>query len=108
MVYEISREIFKQKLLDRSNMLILQISGDTASAEVPYKEVVAMKWTENFSSTFSSNYPNKNQSYLLYAFDGDASQAKKAAECVAGLGYPFVYYYQGHFQADSVLDKGIN
>lgn len=107
MVYEIPREIFKQKLLDRTNMCILQIVGANVTQDVPYKEVKTIQFPVNVEE-FSKNYTNKNLSYLIYGFDQNSADAKKAADVIGAAGYPFVFFYQGSLSQDRVLDKGIN
>lgn len=107
MSYEIPREIFKQKLLDRTNLCLLQIVDSNSNQEVPYKDTKTLQFPVNVED-FDKNFSNKSVTYIIYGFDQFSAEAKKAAETIHSHGYPFVYYYQGNLNQDKVLDKGIN
>lgn len=104
MFYEIPREIFKQKLLDRTNVQIIQI-GDQQGHD--YKDIDQIKSPFD-ADAFLGKYPNKALTYVFFGFDQSAMDAKKAAESLSLKGYPFVFFYQGAMAKDRVLDKGIN
>ena len=107
MSYEIPREIFKQKLLDRTNLCLLQVVGSNSNQEVPYKDIQTLQFPVNVED-FEKNFGNKSLTYIIYGFDQFSSEAKKVAEVIHAHGYPFVYFYQGNLSQDKVLDKGIN
>lgn len=107
MVYEIPREVFKQKLLNRSNVCILQVTSSGSQPEAPYKEVKMLQLPIQIDD-FCKSYTNKQMTYLIYGFDQISAEAKSAADAVYAAGYPFVFYYKGNFAEDKVLDKGIN
>ena len=107
MSYEIPREVFKQKLLDRTNVCLLQAVGVDSHQEVPYKDIKTLQFPVD-KDVFYKNFENKNLTYIVYGFDQYAAEAKKAAESIHSFGYPFVYYYLGNLSQDKILDKGIN
>jgi hypothetical protein len=107
MSYEIPREIFKQKLLDRTNLCLIQVSSSNSNQEVPYKDIKTVESPINMDE-FQKNYANKSMTYIVYGFDQFSAEAKKIADTIYSHGYPFVYFYQGNLSQDKVLDKGIN
>ncbi len=107
MSYEIPREIFKQKLLDRTNLCLIQVLDANSNQEVPFKDVKTIHCPLNIED-FNKNFGQKTMTYIIYGFDQFSSEAKKAAEALTTNGYPFVYFYQGNLSQDKVLDKGIN
>lgn len=107
MVYEIPREIFKQKLFDRTNLCLLQVVTSTGQHEVPYKDIATVQASINLDQ-FVKDYSNKSVTYIFYGFDQTSNEAKKLAETISAAGYPFVFYYLGNLANDKVLDKGIN
>jgi hypothetical protein len=106
MMYEISRESFKQRLEDRLNFVFVDLLPEDKTP-AKFENVVHLNYGSQFKTQFSAQYPNKNQNVVLYSLQkGDESPAK-AAEELASLGYNFVYFYKGTPE-DLVLDKGLN
>lgn len=102
MMYEVSKEIFKQRLCNKHNFAIVDLQ-----AAGHFDGVEHIAHDDSFTSNFEAKYPNKAQNVLLFSLmDGDESP-KKAAEKLQNAGYHFVYYYRGE-KSDLVLDKGIN
>jgi hypothetical protein len=106
MMYEIPREMFKQRLEERLNFIFVDLLPEDRTP-AKYKDVVHFNYGPDFVKNFSGQYSNKNQNIVLYSLQkGDESPAK-AAQDLAGAGYNFVYYYLGTAD-DVVLDKGLN
>jgi hypothetical protein len=106
MMYEIPREMFKQRLEDRLNFVFVDLLSEEKTP-AKYKDVVHLNYGPDFKEKFAVKYPNKNQNIMLYSLkQGDESPAKAAQE-LAESGYHFVYYYLGS-PDDVVLDKGLN
>ncbi|HXH75795.1 MAG TPA: hypothetical protein VNJ08_12550 [Bacteriovoracaceae bacterium] len=106
MKYEISRESFKQRLEDRLNFVFVDLlPADRTPAK--FENVVHINYSPKFKSDFPAQFPNKNQNVVLYSLQKDDDAPAKAAEDLAGLGYNFVYFYNGTSD-DIVLDKGLN
>jgi rhodanese-related sulfurtransferase len=106
MMYEIPREMFKQRLEEPLNFVFVDLVAPERTP-VKYKDTVHFAFGSNFASEFAAKYPNKNQNVVLFSLEkGDASPAK-AAQALAQSGYNFVYYYLGTAD-DVVLDKGLN
>jgi len=103
MKYEISREIFKQRLEDRHNFVFINL----AASSVKFDNVVDLTFTDGFASKFSSQYPDKAQNIILYSLNKGDRSPEKAAHELSSLGYQFVYYYLGS-DKDKVLDQGMN
>jgi hypothetical protein len=107
MKYEISREIFKQRLEDKLNFVFIDLANATEAQKIKFEPAVNIPYSAGFSNQFGGQYPNKNQNVILYSLvKGDQNPAQAATE-LASSGYNFVYYYQGT-PADIVLDKGLN
>lgn len=104
MFYEIPREIFKQKLLDRTNLHVIQVGSESGH---DYKEVT--QFDNPFDAdSFINKFPTKATTYIFFGFDVNGMNAKKAAEQISQNGYPYVFFYQGILEKDKILDKGIN
>jgi hypothetical protein len=107
MKYEISREIFKQRLEDKLNFVFIDLASATDAEKIKYENSINIPYSSNFSSQFGTQYPNKNQNVILYSLvKGDKNPAS-AANDLASSGYNFVYFYEGT-PADIVLDKDLN
>jgi hypothetical protein len=102
MMYEVSKEVFKQRLCEKHNFAIINLAGDDT-----YEGIEKLSFDGNFSSTFEGKYPNKAQNVLLFSLNEGDDNPRKAAEQLQNAGYHFVYYYHGE-KSDLVLDKGIN
>jgi hypothetical protein len=104
MNYEISREMFKQRLEDKLNFVFIDVSAR------PLKLVEGcetLAFSNQFADQIQKKYPNKNSNILLFSFYPEDSQPTQAAEALTQAGYNFVYFYSGSDQ-DLVLDKGLN
>jgi rhodanese-related sulfurtransferase len=106
MKYEIPREMFKQRLEERLNFVLVDLVP-ADKTPVKFENVVHINYSSNFKNEFATQYPNKNQNVVVYSLNkGDESPAQ-AAEDLKALGYNFVYFYNGT-PDDAVLDKGLN
>lgn len=109
MMYEISREIFKQRLLDRLNFHFINISSKEDFEKVDLKkETNNISYGANFADELQKQVSEKDSNIILYSFNPeDQSSLTKAAEDAKSSGFNFVYYYQGT-KEDNILDKGLN
>jgi hypothetical protein len=106
MKYEIPREMFKQRLEDRLNFVMIDlVAADKSPAK--FENIVHINYSSNFKNEFAAQYPNKNQNVVVYSLNKGDEAPAKAAEDLQGLGYNFVYFYNGTAD-DAVLDKGLN
>jgi hypothetical protein len=106
MKYEIPREAFKQRLMDRLNFVFVDLlPADKTPAK--FENVVHMNYSSQFKTEFSSQFPNKNQNVIVFSLQKNDETPAKAADDLAELGYQFVYFYNGS-PDDVVLDKGMN
>lgn len=106
MNYEIPRESFKQRLEDRLNFVFVDLlAADKTPAK--YENVEHMNYGQEFKTSFSSKFPNKNQNIIIYSLQKGDRTPEKAAQDLTDLGYNFVYFYLGS-PGDIVLDKGLN
>jgi len=106
MVYEIPREMFKQRLEDRLNFIFIDLVPADRTL-VKFENIDQINFSTQFKNEFAAKYPNKTQNVMLFSLQkGDDAPAKAANE-LSDLGYHFVYYYNGTAD-DVVLDKGLN
>lgn len=106
MKYEIPREAFKQRLGDRLNFVFVDLLP-ADKTPVKFENVVHINYSSEFKNEFSSQFPNKNQNVVVYSLNKGDENPAKAADDLAGMGYNFVYFYNGT-PDDVVLDKGLN
>jgi hypothetical protein len=102
MKYEIPREMFKQRLGDKHNFVFVDLQGGT-----PFDGTVGIGFDENFLSSFSSQYPKKEQNVILFSLKEGDEAPQRAADALSTAGYHYVYFYRGS-PRDLVLDKGLN
>lgn len=100
MNYEISREVFKQRLMNRSTFALIELGSKKIS---DYKDVHFLESQEAVTTKFN----DKNQNILLFNLEDNKSLLTKAAAYLAAQGYHFVYYFCGSNE-DTILDKGLN
>ena len=105
MKYEIPREVFKQRLEERLNFILVDLLAD--KSPVKYENVVAMAYGPKFKEDFLGQFPNKNQNIIVYSLRKGDDLPELAANELAEQGYNYVYYYRGTPE-DVVLDKGLN
>ena len=105
MMYEISKEIFKQRLCDKLNFALVEVSDQNNSSEL--KDTKHLKFDGNFTSQFKSMYPNLSQNIVLFSLKANDESPANAAKNLADSGYHYVYYYSGTSE-DLLLDKGLN
>jgi hypothetical protein len=106
MKYEIPREMFKQRLEERLNFVLIDLVP-ADKTPVKFENVVHINYGANFKTEFSNQYPNKNQNVVVYSLNKGDETPAQAAEDLQTLGYNFVYFYNGTAD-DVVLDKGLN
>lgn len=106
MKYEIPREAFKQRLGDRLNFVFVDLLP-ADKTPVKFENVVHINYGAEFKNEFSAQFPNKNQNVVIYSLNKGDQNPARAAEDLAGMGYNFVYFYNGSAD-DIVLDKGLN
>lgn len=107
MMYEISKEVFKQRVNTKSNFAILDLYEDRDAKDLALKNTEAMNFDGNFISTIESKYPSKSQNILVYSLKNGDNRPAEAAKKLSDAGYQFVYYYVGDLD-DRYLDKGLN
>lgn len=107
MKYEISREIFKQRLENRLNFVFVDLQPTEIAQKILFKEVESMPYGDGFEGKFSQKFSDKNTNIILYSLTHGDKTPQKAADQLSELGYQFVYYYLGS-EKDIVLDKGLN
>ncbi len=104
MMYEISKEAFKQRLENKLNFVFVNIGKDTIDG---LEGNVHMAYSNQFVSQFTGKYSNKNQNIILFSLNKEEENLKNAASELAHNGYKFIYYYYGQ-PHDVILDKGLN
>ncbi|MBY0518062.1 MAG: hypothetical protein K2P81_14230 [Bacteriovoracaceae bacterium] len=104
MKYEISREVFKQRLNEKLNFAFIDVQSKVV---VPFEGTNHMPYGQDFVGQFSGKFPAKSQNVIVYALNPADEAPVKAAEDLANAGYQFVYFYRGS-DKDLVLDKGLN
>jgi hypothetical protein len=104
MKYEVGREIFKQRLEDRMNFVM--INTQTHPTQF-FENIDHCPFNGDFVQKISTKVPLKTQNILLFTLEAQDQSAAEAASALQKAGYKFVYYYQGSDQ-DVVLDKGLN
>lgn len=101
MFYEISREIFKQRVEKPLNFAIIDLtqggSGLPSTSQMVY--------SEDFMNEFSKSHADKGQSILLFSLDMDDHSPKVAGKKLSESGYQAVYYYHGNKNKDSLIGK---
>jgi rhodanese-related sulfurtransferase len=106
-MYEISREVFKQRINTKSNFAILDVYEEREAKGLALKNTEAIAYDPNFLSNVESKYPDKAQNILVYSLKSGDDRPAQALEILKNAGYKFVYYYVGDLD-DKVLDKGLN
>jgi hypothetical protein len=104
MNYEIPREMFKQRLDERLNFILIDISKNPSNV---FKDTESLVFSGSFKQDIEKKFPDKIKNYLLFSFVNNDENLKLAAREMENSGYQFVYYYQGS-EKDIVLDKGLN
>ncbi len=104
MKYEIPREMFKQRLVEKHNFVFVDVQSSVA---VAFEGTEHMPYSTDFIQKFSAKYPNKSQNVIVYAMNPVDESPVKAAEDLSLAGYQFVYFYRGSAK-DLTLDKGLN
>lgn len=107
MKYEISREVFKQRLNDKHTFAMVDVQDAIRAGKLKFEGTVNIPYGPSFSAEFAGQYPQKNQNVILFTLTPGDDAPALAAEQLAQAGYNFVYYYLGS-QSDVVLDKGLN
>ncbi len=107
MMYEIPKEAFKQRLENKLNFALIDINENRQKEQTVLDGVEYMSFGDNFSSTFSTKYPDKTKNIVIFSLAKGDERPKMAAQSLSDAGYHFVYYYRGE-PTDVVLDKGIN
>ncbi len=104
MMYEIPREIFKQRLEDKLNFAFVDVN---ATPGIVFDGSVHLPFSSGFAQAFAAKYPSKTQNVILYATMSESELPAQAAQELTSAGYQFVYFYRGS-EKDIVLDKGLN
>ncbi len=103
MLYEIPREEFKKRLMDKLNFTFIDLGSKTELL----KDTTRLSYSESFASGFTATEGNKNKNIILFTLDKGDDSPKLAAEQLKEAGYTSVYYYRGEAN-DIHLDKGLN
>ncbi|MCB9091284.1 MAG: hypothetical protein H6621_10410 [Halobacteriovoraceae bacterium] len=108
MMYEISKEVFKQRL-DKSKRLNFKIIDISQSPSHDLKDIENIAYTEGqfASSVESAVGGDKDVNIIVFTLEKGNSVPAKAAEDLSNAGFSFVYYYRGEPE-DAILDKGLN
>ena len=107
MMYEIAREIFKQRVGKKHNFAIMDLSSEGDFGKNELKGSENLPYSDSFLSQFKGKYPDKNQNVLLYSLVEGDNNPIDAAKALQDDGYNFVYFYRGNPE-DVILDKGLN
>lgn len=106
MKYEISREMFKQRLEDKHNFALVDVQ-ESARSTVKFEGTVSIPASGDFVKNFAGQFAQKEQNVILYSLIPGDDSPGRAADLLEAAGYQFVYFYRGTPQ-DVVLDKGLN
>jgi hypothetical protein len=106
MKYEISREMFKQRLGDRHTFALVDVQ-EPARSTVKFEGTVNIPASGDFVKAFSAQYASMGQNVILYSLTPGDDAPARAADLLEAAGYQFVYFYRGT-PADMILDKGLN
>lgn len=107
MMYEIPKEMFKQRLEKKLNFAFIDLNDNREKDNTVLDGTEFMSFSDSFASDFVQKYPNKGQNIVLYSLKQGDRRPSQAAEQLHNQGYQFVYFYCGE-ESDSILDKGIN
>jgi len=108
MMYEVSREVFKQRLEERGNFILVHVcSTESEFSGNTFKDSLNVIWSRENPIDLDKISSNKNQNILFYSLLENHDEARKAAELAEANGYKFVYFYLGK-AVDKILDKGLN
>lgn len=99
MFYEISREVFKQRVETPLEFAIIDLTKGGAGLKVAKSHV----YNDEFVSEFQAAYPDKNQNILLFSYDENDSSPKVAGKKLVDSGYQLVYYYLGNKVNDELI-----
>lgn len=106
--YEISKESFKQRLEERGNFFLIEVSSPDHSLEkASFKEVHLLNDLQGLSQRLDQLAVTKGANLLFFSLVAGHQGPKKAAQAAADLGYHFCYFYQG-IPNDHLLDQGLN
>jgi hypothetical protein len=106
-MYEISREVFKQRLEKKLNFAFIDVNSEAKQSNLVLEGTEQLSLDSSFVQNLSNKYPDKSKNILVFSLKKSDTTPKQAAEQLAAAGYQFVYYYVGSEQ-DLVLDKGLN
>jgi len=107
MKYEIPREIFKQRLNDKLNFVMIDVQDPARAGKLKFEGTSNLPFTPDFAKAFAAQFPEKTQNVILFSLTLGDDKPSLAADALENAGYNFVYYYRGS-DADVVLDKGLN
>jgi hypothetical protein len=103
MMYEISREVFKQRLEEKGSFCFLNVGKQQQT----YEGTQLCPFSSEFKNKVAQIVPQKTTNVVCFTLQPGDESAQQAAQEMKVLGYHFVYFYQGSAQ-DIVLDKGLN
>ncbi|MDH4468296.1 MAG: hypothetical protein QE271_09570 [Bacteriovoracaceae bacterium] len=107
MLYEISKESFKQRLEDRLNFKMVDVTDYSKSSHEKFKDVLPIPFTNNFVSEVKGKGIGPLNNLIIFSLDKHSKDAKKAADALKAEGFQFIYYYIGSVE-DLILEKGLN
>jgi hypothetical protein len=110
MFYEISQEIFKQKLEKQLNFYIIYVGTKEVFEVINLKKIDFIPYSNDFEEVIKHRFPNKIQNLILFTFEPNIVDKFVWAKIMNNLkscGYLFIYFYQGKL-SDNILDKGLN
>lgn len=101
MFYEVSREIFKQRVEKPAGFAIIDLTKNGSGI----KDTEKFAYSEKLISEISAKYPEKTQNILLFTLDEGDSSPKVTGQKLADEGYHFVYYYHGDKKQDELIGQ---
>ncbi|MDA9793416.1 hypothetical protein N9B72_02410 [Bacteriovoracaceae bacterium] len=109
MMHEISKEMFKQRVCNKSdhNFAIIDLYEDRETKDAVLKKTEYIAYSESFVADVETKYPDKTGNVLLFSLKRGDDRPEKAANDLKNAGYHFVYYYSGDLD-DRLVDKGLN
>jgi len=107
MMYEISKESFKQRLEERLNFQFIDVTDTLKNSIESYKDVHRVLFNTQFLAEIKSKNIGINTNVIIFSLDKHSKDAKKAAELLKSEGFHFVYFYIGNPE-DVILEKGLN
>jgi hypothetical protein len=105
MIYEISKEMFKQKLHKPVNFKFVHLAPSAVEHD-KFNDFPNIPFDGQFLGKFKETIGEKESNILLFNFS-DREQLEKATEALKNDGYLNVYFFAGS-QGDELMADKIN